>query len=150
MTTVRFLTFLLVLVGTVGAAPLKDHITIDALVVTKAELRRHMAASEDDRFRPATYADLQASSGPGQAVYLVVRFLAKTPGHDFGEAEARIDGNRNGTKLNVMLHFNKGWVEYFIPLDSLGWRSMERDGTMIKLRSGGPAVVVDWNRLESK
>lgn len=150
MTTLRSLPLLLLLAVTVGAAPLKDNITIDALIVTKAELRRHMAAPENDPFRPATYADLQASSGPAQPDYLVVRFLAKVPGHYFGEAEAKIDDNRSGTKLNVVLHFNKGWVEYFIPLDGLGWANMERDGAMMKIKSGGPTVIVNWNRLESK
>ncbi len=131
------------------AAPLKDRIKIDALIVTKAELRRHMAAPEDDRLRPATFADLEASRGAEQPDYLVARFLASVPGHYSGEAVATIDGNKNGPKLEVMLHFNKGWVEYFIPLDGLAWRSVDRDGTGIRHREGSPLVTVNWNRLES-
>jgi hypothetical protein len=146
----RHLILACVLAVTAAAAPLQDNIRIDALVVTKAELRRHMAAPEDDRLRPATYADLEASRGAAQPDYLVVRFLTSAPGHYSGEAEAKIDGNKHGTKLNVALHFNKGWVEYFIPLDGLGWRSHERVGAEIQLRAGTPGVVVIWNHLETK
>jgi len=133
-----------------GAAPLQDNIKIDALIVTKAELRRHLVAPEDDHFKPATYRDLEASSGAAQPDYLVVRFQTKVPGHYAGEAEARIDGNKHGFKLNVLLHFNRGWVEYFIPLDGLGWWGMERTGTSMRLKEGGPTVKVDWNSLHSE
>lgn len=149
----KFLRYLVVaglLAAVAGAVPLDRKIKIDALVVTEAELRRHMAAPEGDELRPATYADLEASRGAAQPDYLVMRFMMTTPGHYSGEVEARVDGNRNGTKLNVVLHFNPGWVEYFIPLDGLGWRSMEIVGDKPRLRSGGPVVAVGWNRLESK
>lgn len=150
MRTLRYLVLACLLVTAASAAPLKHGIKIDALIVTKTELRRHMAALADDRFRPATYADLEASRGEAQPDYLVVRFLTTVPGHYSGEAEAKIDGNKHGTKFNVVLHFNQGWVEYFIPLDGPGWRSQERDGTNVRIRKGGPLVVVEWNHLDSK
>jgi hypothetical protein len=124
------------------ASPLVDLITAEALIVTKAELRRHMAASDDDSFRPATYQDLAATQGAAQPDYLVVRFLTKKPGHYSGEAEARINGAKHGTKLNVMLHYNKGWVEYFIPMDSVIYGRPDK--------AGSPQVAVVWNQLETK
>ncbi|RXK53644.1 hypothetical protein ESB00_18320 [Oleiharenicola lentus] len=138
----RLALLFLALGSVLAASPLADNITVEALIVTKAELRRHMAAGVDDTFRPATYDELEASRGEAQPDYLVARFRLKRPGHYSGEAEARIDGARQGTKLNVVLHFNKGWVEYFIPLDGLiyGGRGKE----------GGPKVAVSWNRLETK
>jgi hypothetical protein len=125
-----------------AAASLQDNLICEALIVTKAELRRHMSSSEDDQLRPATYGDLEASRGPGQPDYLVVRFRQQVPGHYFGEAEARIDGSKHGTKLNVTLHYNKGWVEYFIPLDGVMYGSPGK--------AGGPAVAVTWNNLKAK
>lgn len=124
-----------------SAAPLEEKIVAEGLIVTKAELRRHMAAPEGDGWRPASYSDLQMSRGEAQPDYLVVRFRSVIPGHYFGEAEAKFNGARHGTKLNVVLHFNKGWVEYFIPLDGIAW-PMQKDG--------GPSVVVTWNKLETK
>jgi hypothetical protein len=150
MISPRYLVTAWLLAAVAGAASPDRNIRIDALVVTKAELRRHLAAPEGDRFRPATYAELEASRGTAQPDYLVVRFQMTTPGHYFGEAEASIDGNRNGTKLNVVLHFNPGWVEYFIPLDGLAWRSLEFVDAKPRVRRGGPVVAVGWNRLESK
>jgi len=141
MRTVLYLVLASVFAITARAASFKDNITIDALIVTKAELRRHMAAPDDDRLRPATYAELGASRGAAQPDYLVVRFLTTVPGHYFGEAEARINGAKHGPKLNVLLHFNKGWVEYFIPLDGYGWSIRQE---------GGPTVIVDWNSLDAK
>jgi hypothetical protein len=123
------------------ASPLADLITAEALIVTKAELRRHMAAGDDDVYRPATYQELAASRGAAQPDYLVVRFLMKTPGHYSGEAEVRINGAKHGTKLNVMLHFNKGWVEYFIPMDGVMYGQP---------KEGSPSVMVGWNKLEAK
>jgi hypothetical protein len=125
-----------------SAASLEANLVSEALIVTKAELRRHLSAPEDDAWRPATYADLEASRGPGQPDYLVVRFQQKVLGHYTGEAEARINGDKHGTKLNVMLHFNKGWVEYFIPLDGLMYGGFGKPGS--------PTVTVAWNSLQAK
>lgn len=129
--------------GASAASPLQDNLVSEALIVTKAELRRHLSTSEDDAWRPATYADLEASRGPGQPDYLVVRFQQRVLGHYYGEAEARINGSEHGTKLNVMLHFNRGWVEYFIPLDGHMY------GVFGK-QPGGPVVAVVWNSLKAK
>jgi hypothetical protein len=71
-----------------------------------------------------------------------VRFRADVPGHYTGEAEVRIDGAVSGTKLNVMLHYNPGWVEYFIPWDGAVFSLPDRDGT--------PSLEVSWNRLRVK
>lgn len=150
MKTLSCLALLCLLVLPSSAANPRDNITIEALIVTKAELRRHMAAPEDDKFRPASYADLEASRSPSQPDYLVVRFLATVPGHYFGEAEAKIDGGKRGVKVNVTLHFNRGWVEYFIPLDGLAWQGMEHDGTNLRRKPGSPAVNVDWISLQAK
>jgi hypothetical protein len=125
-----------------SAAALQDNLVSEALIVTKAELRRHLAAPEDDPWRPATYADLAASRGPAQPDYLVVRFRPKVPGHYDGEAEARLNGAKHGTKLNVTLHFNPGWVEYFIPFDGVMYGPDQKPG--------GPTVTVSWNRLQAK
>jgi hypothetical protein len=152
----RLVPLFLALISTISAASLVDsiaakaravakpelHITAEALIVTKAELRRHMAASEDDAFRPATYRELDDARGPAQPNYLVVRFRTKTPGHYSGEAEARINGAKHGTKLNVMLHYNQGWVEYFIPMDSVMYGPPNKEGS--------PKVAVIWNSLETK
>jgi hypothetical protein len=48
------------------AASIEANITIEAMIVTKAELRRHMAAPIDDIWRPASYADLERSRGEAQ------------------------------------------------------------------------------------
>ncbi|MDQ5977951.1 MAG: hypothetical protein QG602_923 [Verrucomicrobiota bacterium] len=125
-----------------SAASLEANLVSEALIVTKAELRRHLSAPEDDAWRPATYTDLEASRGPGQPDYLVVRFKQKVLGHYSGEAEARINGAPHGNKLNVMLHFNKGWVEYFVPLDGLIYGGFGKPG--------GPTVTVVWNSLHAK
>lgn len=124
------------------SAGLADQITAEGLLITKAELRRHFAAPEDDAFRPATYAELYAALGPAQPNYLVVRFHMKTQGHYYGEAEARINGAKHGTRLNVMLHFNNGWVEYFIPMDSVIFGLPNKEGS--------PSVTVVWNELKIK
>lgn len=123
------------------AGQLAENIKVEALVVTKAELRRHLAAPDNDPWRPATYNELEASRGPAQPDYLVMRFLASVPGHYYGEVEARIDGAKHGTRQNVVLHFNPGWVEYFIPLDGRAWPIR---------RPGGPTVAVNWNSLDAK
>ena len=125
-----------------SAASLEDKLVSDALIVTKAELRRHLSAPDDDKWRPATYADLAASRGPAQPDYLVVRFQQKVLGHYYGEAEARINGAHHGTRINVVLHYNKGWVEYFIPLDAVIYGPDQKPG--------GPAVTVVWNSLRAK
>lgn len=140
--TIRYIAAIFALVAAAAAAPLKDSIKIEAMIVTKAELRRHMSAPEEDRLRPATYADLEASRGSAQPDYLVVRFLEIRPGHFWGEAEARIDSSRGGTKLNVVLHFNRGWVEYFIPLDGGIYSTPNKEG--------GPVVSVTWNSLQAE
>lgn len=127
-----------------SAASLEANLVSEALIVTKAELRRHLSAPEDDPWRPATYADLAASRGPGQPDYLVVRFRQKVPGHYFGEAEVRINGAKHGTRLNVTLHYNKGWVEYFIPLDG-GMYGYGPDQ-----KPGGPTAAVSWHSLKAK
>jgi hypothetical protein len=138
------------------AADLGDQIKVEALIVTKAELRRHFSAPEGDTWRPATYADLEASRGPGQPDYLVVRFRELVPGHYSGEAQARIDGQKNYsgeaqaridgqknvTSLNVGLHFNSGWVEYLIPRDGFIYAAPGKPG--------GPEVAVAWNSLHAK
>jgi hypothetical protein len=124
------------------AAPLEDNIASEALLVTKAELRRHLAADAGDAFRPATYAELEASRGEAQPDYLVLRFKLKKPGHYYGQVEARIDGRKQGTRQEVVLHFNRGWVEYFIPLDG-GVYAMPG-------APGGPTVAVAWNELQAK
>ena len=146
MNPLRYLALICILAVAAGAAPLKDNIKIEAMIVTKAELRRHMSAQEDDHFKPATYADLQASSEHAsgdskQPDYLVVRFLTVVLGHYSGEAEAKIDGSIHGTRINVVLHFNKGWVEYFIPLDGLAWSPFKK---------GSPTVSVTWNKLTTE
>ncbi|HWA27526.1 MAG TPA: hypothetical protein VG734_17860 [Lacunisphaera sp.] len=130
-------------------AALKDNITAEGLVVTKAELRRHLAAPDDDRWRPATFGELEAAR-EAQPNYLVVRFHTAVPGHYYGEAEARIDGAKHGPRLNVVLHFNQGWVEYYIPLDGQAWRTRERKGDRPQLRTGSPLVTVEWNELNTK
>ena len=142
MKPLRFLTLFGVLATAAVAASLKDNIRIEALIVTKAELRRHMGAPAEDQLRPATYAELEASRGPSQPDYLVVRFLTTVPGHYTGVAEAKIDRSRGGTRLNVMLHFNKGWVEYFIPLDGMVYSVFPKRGS--------PMVTVSWNTLEAE
>jgi len=140
MKPLQFLALFGVLTTAAVAASLKDNIRIEALIVTKAELRRHMGAPVEDQLRPATYAELEASRGPSQPDYLVVRFLTTVPGHYTGVAEAKIDRSRGGTKLDVLLHFNKGWVEYFIPLDSRIYSVFPKQG--------GPSVTVSWISLE--
>lgn len=136
-----YIAFLCVIVATVSAASLEERIVAEAIIVTKAELRRHMAASETDAWRPASYADLEASRGDKQPDYLVVRFRSVVPGHYYGEVEAKVDGAKHGTKLKVVLHYNRGWVEYFIPLDGLSWPMR---------KEGGPVVAVTWNSLKTK
>ncbi|HOD47165.1 MAG TPA: hypothetical protein PKK58_07270 [Opitutaceae bacterium] len=132
---------LCLIAATASAASLEDKIITEALIVTKAELRRHMAAPENDAWRPASYVDLAASRGDMEPDYLVVRLRTSVPGHYYGEAEAKIDGAKAGTKLNITLHYNQGWVEYFIPLDGLSW-PITKDGK--------PSVILTWNRLETK
>lgn len=142
MNTALYVVLSLALALTSRAASLSDGIKAEAIIVTKAELRRHLSAQEGDQFRPSSYADLEASRGSDQPDYLVVRFLELKPGHYFGEAEARIAGNPNGVRLNVMLHFNKGWVEYFIPLDGLIYG--------MHGQVGHPEVSVTWKSLHAK
>jgi hypothetical protein len=134
--------FTLALALGASAAPLEDNLVSEALIVTKAELRRHLSAPESDAWRPATYADLAASRGPAQPDYLIVRFQQKVPGHYFGEVEIRINGAKHGTKLNVTLHYNKGWVEYFIPQDGRIYGPDQK--------AGGPTALVSWNSLKAK
>jgi hypothetical protein len=122
------------------AAGLEKNITAEAAIVTKAGLRAHVAAGDDAPLHPATYAELAAALGDSQPSYLIVRFKTTVPGHYSGEAEARRDGGINGTKLNVVLHYNKGWVEYYIPLDSVSFPQ----------KPGSPSVTVHWNKLETK
>jgi hypothetical protein len=142
MKKLLYLTFLLALtIGTHGASP-ENHIASEAMIVTKSELRRHMSARDDDQLKPATYADLAASRGESQPDYLVLRFRMKVPGHYFGQAEARIHGHKNGWRQDVVLHFNKGWVEYFIPLDGVMYAA---DGA-----EGGPMLSITWNSLKTK
>jgi len=150
MKTLRYVALLLLLTAAVRGAGLADKIQIEALVVTRAELRRHFAAAEDDAWRPATFEDLTKSQGLAQPDYLVVRFRTSVPAHYNGEAEAKIDGGMWRTRLNVTLHYNKGWVEYFIPLDAVGWRFTERNGTSLHVRIGRPAVVVEWLSLKTE
>lgn len=142
MKTISHLVLLFTLALTAGASSLSERIKVDAMIVTKAELRRHMSAQASDQLRPSSYADLEASQGAAQPDYLVVRFLELVPGHYFGEAEARIADNSNGLKLNAMLHFNKGWVEYFIPLDGLIYG--------VRGKTGSPEVSITWNSLHAK
>jgi len=134
--------FCLILPTLVPGAPLAASVKAEALIITKAELRRHLAADESDLWRPASYAELEASRGPSQPDYLVVRFLMKQPGHYSGEAEAHINGSKNGTKINVVLHFNQDWVEYFIPMDGVMYGPPGK--------TGRPEVSVVWNHLETK
>lgn len=141
MKTYIYIAFLCLIAATTSAASLEDKIVAEAIIVTKAELRRHMAASEDDAWRPASYADLEASRGDKQPDYLVVRFRSIVPAHYYGEVEAKIDGAKHGIRLDVVLHYNRGWVEYFIPLDGRSW-PVRKDG--------GPSVVVTWNSLKTK
>jgi len=142
MKSIRYAALSFALALTAHASSLSESIKVDAMIVTKAELRRHMSAQEGDQLRPSSYADLEASQGAAQPDYLVVRFLELKLGHYFGEAEARIADNPNGFKLNVMLHFNKGWVEYFIPLDGMIYA--------VRGKAGSPAVLVTWNSLHAK
>jgi hypothetical protein len=142
MKIIRSLTIICLLWSTAGAAVLEERIQIEALIVTKAELRRHMGATETDALHPATYAELIASRGAAQPDYLVVRFFTSKPGHFSGEAEASIDGQKQGTKLNVVLHYNKGWVEYFVPLDGVIFSSRKKEGS--------PTVTVKWNKLNTE
>lgn len=133
---------LVALATTATAAPLEDNIEVDALLVTKAELRRHMSASETDQFIPATYSDLAATRGEAQPDYIVLRFKTTVLGHYSGEVQALINDSKNGLKVNVTLHYNKGWVEYFIPMDGVIY-GMQRT-------KGSPTVSVKWNRLRVK
>jgi hypothetical protein len=142
MKTLLHLTILLALTIGAHAAPLEDSLASEAMIVTKSELRRHMSAPDDDQLRQATYAELAASRGIGQPDYLVLRFRMKVPAHYFGQAEARLHGHKNGWRQDVVLHFNKGWVEYFIPLDGVMYAP---DGT-----EGGPMLSVTWNSLKAK
>jgi hypothetical protein len=137
----------------VGAVPLQENIKIEAMIVTKTELRRHMAAPEDDKFRPATYAELSSiKPNPGrseQPDYLVVRFLTTNPGHYDGEAEAMVDGGRTYRyKFSVMLHFNRGWVEYFIPVESITYFERANEKGLFFPSKNCPVVTVRWNRLQ--
>jgi hypothetical protein len=136
------LLFLLALLSPAFATPLEEGIISEGLIVTKAELRRHLAADANDHLKPASYAELAASRGEGQPDYLVLRFKLKVPGHYFGEVEARVDRPKNGLKQPVTLHFNQGWVEYFIPLD--GWMYAMPE------KPGAPTVAVVWNKLQAK
>ena len=124
------------------ASSLSDRIQVEAMVVTKAELRRHMAADVNDQLQPSSYSELFASQGDSQPDYLVVRFHELIPGHYFGEAEAQVNEGPRGIKLNVVLHFNKGWVEYFIPLDGYIYG--------MPGKQGAPVVTVKWNSITSK
>jgi len=142
MKSILHLVLLLAVALSAHGSPLADNIKVEAMIVTKAELHRHLSAGDSDRFRPATYAELAASRGAGQPDYLVMRFLELKPGHYSGEVEARIDHNANGIKQTVTLHFNKDWVDYFIPLDGFIYG--------VPGRPGSPAVSVSWNRLEAK
>ncbi|HEX2860191.1 MAG TPA: hypothetical protein VHN79_01070 [Lacunisphaera sp.] len=142
MSIPQFIALFFALAPGIHAASLRENITSEAFLVTRAELRRHFAAPDDDAWRPASYADLEASRGTAQPDYLVVRFRAKVPGHYYGEAEARIDRRKHGQKIAVVLHFNPGWVEYFIPLDG-GVYAMPAT-------PGSPIVTVIWNELRAK
>ena len=128
----------------------QEHIEIQAMIVTKAELRRHMSAPENDHFRPATYAELAASRGAAQPDYLVVRFLTTVPGHFNGESEAFIDGSRHGYKFTSALHFNKGWVEYFFPLDGVIYADRNKHDGDPTLSGNSPNVSVNWSRLSQE
>lgn len=142
MKFLQYLVLSLSLMAMAGAASLENNIKSEAAIVTKAGLRAHVAAGDGAPLRPATYAELGASRGEAQPDYLIVRFKLIQPGHYSGEAEARIDGSKNGTKLNVALHFNKGWVEYYIPLDGVMYGPLASKDS--------PLVTVQWNSLQAK
>ncbi|MBP9913243.1 MAG: hypothetical protein KBF26_07520 [Opitutaceae bacterium] len=127
-----------------ASAALEDTIRIEALLVTKAELRRHMAADESDALRPSTRVELHAAYEKlQQPVYLVVRLLPDQPGHYTGQLEVRVDNQHRAT-VPVALHYTKGWVEYFVPLSGITYA--------IKLNSlgvmeGSPRVATKWLTL---
>jgi len=129
---------------TVDASLLKDRIKIDAVLVTKAELRRHMSATENDRIIPSTRKELKSAyTDLKQPVYLVVRLFPDVPGHYTGELEINVDGYRT-TEFLVALHFTRGWVEYFIPLSGIAYK---RDPINPKSWDESPVVTAKWMRL---
>ncbi len=140
------LTFAL-LTGPASAA-LEDTIRVEALLVTKAELRRHMAADESDALRPSTRVELHAAYEKlQQPVYLVVRLLPDQPGHYTGELEAKIDNQYRAT-VPVALHYTKGWVEYYIPLGGISYAiKLNSMGVLVE---GSPRVATKWLTLAQK
>lgn len=127
-----------------------DKIKVEAVVVTKAELRRHMAAEEGDSLKPSTREELtSAYQDLKQPVYLVVRFLPDAPGHYWGEIEVQVDA-MGRAKIPVALHYTDGWVEYFIPLSGVVY-AINRDGSHIgRAKEGCPVVTTKWTKLEAK
>ncbi len=120
------------------------------MIVTKAELRRHLSADAKDRFRPSTRAELAAAySDLKQPVYLVARFLPDTPGHYTGSYEVRCDGQLRAS-IPVGLHFTEGWVEYFIPLSGLVYAIDFTGPNMGRVKAGRPAVSGKWVGLSQE
>jgi hypothetical protein len=130
------------------AARLEEAIKIEAVVVTKAELRRYMTAGENDSLRPSMRVELNAAYEElKQPVYLVVRFLPDRPGHYSGELEVKIDAQPRAI-IPVALHFTKGWVEYFIPLSGIVY-ARKREGPW-ELVEGSPVIATKWIKLDQK
>ena len=132
------------------ADDLSDRIRVETIIVTKAELRRHLSAEEKDRFRPSSRAELQAAyRNLKQPVYLIARFLPDTPGHYTGRYEVRCDG-QVVAEIPVALHYTEGWVEYFIPLSGMVY-TIELNGPKVgSPKEGGPSLSGKWFGLSQE
>ncbi len=56
MKTIRYAALSLALALTACASSLSEKNKVDAMIVTKTELKRHMSAQEGDQLRPSRYA----------------------------------------------------------------------------------------------
>lgn len=130
------------------AAPLQDRIKIEAVIVTKAELRRHLSATDDDQIIPSSRKELNSAyEDLKQPAYFVVRFLPDRPGHYTGDLEIKIDAQHRIT-LPVALHYTEGWVEYFIPLS--GMLYARKHNSPWEFVEGSPVVAMKWIGLAQK
>jgi hypothetical protein len=132
------------------ADTLAEKIRVETMMVTKAELRRHFSAVENDRFRPSSRAELQAAyRNLKQPVYLIARFLPDTPGHYTGRYEVRCDGQVVAA-IPVALHYTEGWVEYVIPLSGMVY-TIELGGPKPgNPKEGSPSLSGKWVGLSQE
>lgn len=138
------------LVGAAMAAPLEKRIDVEAAIITKAELRRHVNAAADDRLRLATRAELLEHLTGNKIYYLVVRVFPKQPGLFWGELEVSVEG-RKRPKLEVSAYGNGEWAEYFIPLSGWNYTMEAKPGERTKSpKEGPPEVTVRWLKLSAQ